>query len=98
MATRVMHRLAVKFRTPLGRVLTARRRRAVIAMAIVERMIDMAVEVIRPVKPRSRADEDTTREPLRAIVAVGSASIRRPLVISVGALRRSSDPDAYRYV
>jgi hypothetical protein len=69
-----------------------------IAMAEIESMIDVAVEALRSMKPWPRADEYTTREPLRAIVAVRSASIRRRLVISVGALWRCADPDAYRYV
>jgi hypothetical protein len=66
MSVRVMHRLAVKFCAMLCRALAARRRRTMIAMPEVESMIDVAVEVLRPVKPRSRTDEYTTREPLRA--------------------------------
>jgi hypothetical protein len=36
---------------------TAGRHRAVVTLAIVELMIDMAVEMTGPVVPRSRADE-----------------------------------------
>jgi hypothetical protein len=98
MSLRVVHRLATKCRTTLCRALTARRHWATIAMAEVESMIDVAVEVLLAVKPRSRADEYTAREPLRTIVAVWSASIGRRLVISVRAIWWYSDPDAHRYV
>ena len=59
MAMRVMHRLAVKFRTVFGRTLAALGHMPVIALAIVQIMIDVSVKMFRPVIPRSRPDEHT---------------------------------------
>jgi hypothetical protein len=58
----------------------------------VEVVIDMAVKVAGTVKPRAGSDKDTTVEPLRAIVSIGSAAVGSGFVIAVGATR--SDPDA----
>jgi len=88
MATNIMHRLAVKLCTVFRWALAARGHRPVVAPAIVETMIDVSVEMIRPVVPRSRANENTAREPLRAIVAIWSAAIRTALIIPVRANRR----------
>jgi hypothetical protein len=60
MAMYIMHCLAVKLCTVFRWAFTARRHRPVVALAIVETMIDVSVEVIRPAVPRSRADEETT--------------------------------------
>ena len=43
---------------------------------------------IKSVEPRSRADEDSTDKPIRAVVAVGRASVRIIIVVAVGANRR----------
>ena|SRR5580698_2116776 len=93
MAMRVMHRLAVKLCTVLRRSLAARRHGTVIPLAEIEMMIDVPVEMLWPVVPRTGADEDTTREPFRAVIAIRSAIVRRNLVIPVGANRRFSDAD-----
>jgi hypothetical protein len=45
MATFVMHCVAVKFRTVFRRMLAARRHGAVVALAIVQMMIDVPVEM-----------------------------------------------------
>jgi len=58
LAVYVMHRLAVEFRSPLRRTLTAGRHRAMIAVAKIEAMIDMTVEVFRPVEPGTRSNKD----------------------------------------
>jgi hypothetical protein len=57
MATFVMHCLAVKFCTVFRRTLAARRQSAMVAFAVIEMVIDVSVEAIRPVEPRSRADK-----------------------------------------
>jgi len=88
-----MHRLAVKLYAVLCRTLAARRHPTVIALAVIEMMIDVPVEMLRPMEPRTGADEDTTREPFRAVIAVRSAIVRRNLVIPVRANRRYSDGD-----
>ena len=59
MAAWVMHCLAMKLGTVLRRSLATRWKLAMVALAIVEMMIDVPVEMIRPVIPRSRTDEDT---------------------------------------
>jgi len=59
MTMRVMHCLAVKFRAVFRWMFTARRKTSMVALAIVEMMIDVSVETIRPVKPGPGTDEDT---------------------------------------
>jgi len=61
----------------------------------IESMIDVPVEVIGTVIPRACSDEAIARKPLRTVVAVRSAIIRRHFVITVGTDRRTanSDPD-----
>jgi hypothetical protein len=43
-----------------------------VAMAIVQVMIDVSIEMLRPVKPWSGPDEHAAGEPLGAIVAFGA--------------------------
>jgi hypothetical protein len=93
MAMWVVHRFAVKLRPVLRWMLAARRHGPVIAFAIVEMMIDVSVEMLRPVEPGSRADENTAREPLRAIVAVRSTVVRGGFVIPVRTNWRLSNAD-----
>jgi hypothetical protein len=57
MATWIMHRLAVKFCTMFRRMLAAPRHRPVVALPIVEMMIDVSIEAVRPVKPGSSPDK-----------------------------------------
>jgi hypothetical protein len=59
MATGVMHCLAVKFCTVFRRTLAASGKTPMVALAVIEMVIDVSVETIRPVKPRSRADKYT---------------------------------------
>ncbi len=74
MTSYVMHCLAVKLRAVFRRILAARRHWAVVALAIVEIMIDVPVEVIRPVIPGASPDEYAARKPLRAIITIRSAA------------------------
>ena len=90
----IMHSPTVKLCAVLRRSSAARWERPVVALAIVEIMIDVAVEMIRPVIPRASADEDTASEPLGPIIAIRSAVVRRSLIIPVGANRRYSDADS----
>ena len=94
MAMRVVHCLPMKFSAVISPGLAASGIRPVVAMAIIEVMIDVSVEMSRSVIPRPCADEYAVREPFRAIVAVWSAVVGRNLVIAVRALR--SYPYAYR--
>ena len=84
----IMHCLAMKLGTALRRSLAARRHRAMVALAIVEMMIDMSVEMIPSVIPGTRTDENSAREPLRTIVAVGRTAIRGALVVPIWTNRR----------
>ena len=58
-AAHIMHCLAVKFCTMLRWPFASCRKRPMVALAIVEVMIDVPVEMLRPVIPGSGADEDT---------------------------------------
>src|ERR1700733_3704112 len=90
----IVHCLTVKLCAVFRRSRATRRHGPVVALAIVELMIDVAVEVIRPVIPRASSDEDTAAsEPLGPIVTIRSAILRRSLVIPVRATRRFSYAD-----
>lgn len=78
-----MHGLPAKLFVVFHGMLSARGQRPMIALAIVEVMIDVSIEMFRPVKPWSGSDEHAACEPLRAIVPIGGAVVRRLLVISV---------------
>ena len=58
-------------------LVAALRQLAFIAVFDIEMAVYLAVEVARAMKPRTRANERTAGEPFRAVVAVGSAGIRR---------------------
>ena len=57
MAMWIMHCFAMKFRTVFGDMLAARGHGSVVALAIVEMMIDVSVEISRSVIPRPGPDE-----------------------------------------
>jgi hypothetical protein len=57
MTMRVMHCFAAKLFMVFHRTLSARRHRPMVALAIVEVMIDMSVEMFRPMEPWSGSDE-----------------------------------------
>jgi anti-sigma-K factor RskA len=67
---------------------------SVIAMLRVVVVVYVTVEVIRAVKPGTRPDEETAAEPLRAVVAVGSAVVGRGFVVAIRAHRSRADVDA----
>jgi hypothetical protein len=82
-----MHGLAVKLRTMFRRTFATGGHRAVVALPIIQVVIYVAVEVIRAMVPRTRADEYAIGEPLRAIIAIRSTIVRGRLVITVRANR-----------
>jgi hypothetical protein len=94
MAVYIVHGLAVKFCAVLRWTLAACWHWPLIAFAIVEMMIYVSIEMIRPVIPRPHSDENTACEPLGAIVAIRSAGVRGSFVISVRTNRRLSDADS----
>jgi len=71
------------------------RHRAVIAMIRMETIIHMAVEALGAVKPWTSANEDATCKPLRAVVTVWCAGVRRDVVIAVRTYRCDSNVDAH---
>jgi hypothetical protein len=87
----VMHGFAVKLGTMFCWPLAARWHGPLIALTIVEMMIDVSVEMACPVIPRSRSNKYAARKPLRPIITVRGAVIRRLFVISVRANRRLSN-------
>ena len=91
MAMFVMHGFAVKLCAMFNWMLAARRHRPLVALAIVEMMIDVSVEMRCPVIPGSRSDKYAARKPLGPIITVRGTVIRRHLVISVRTHRRLSN-------
>jgi hypothetical protein len=75
------------------RLRPAIRQRAAVTVARVVAVVDVAVEAARAMEPGSRADEDAADEPVGAVVAIGSAVIRRVIEVTVGAYWRYSDAD-----
>jgi len=65
--------------------------RAVVALAIVEVVIDVAVEVVGTMEPGAGADEYAAREPLGTVVAVGSAVVRGNFIVAIRAIRGRTD-------
>jgi hypothetical protein len=77
----------------VGRALTTIRYMAVIAMPRIEPVVDRSMEVSRSVEPTARADKDAAPKPLRPIVAIGCAVIRRIVVIAIWAMRLHANSD-----
>lgn len=67
---------------------------AVVSVIGMEAGIDVAVEVVMAVIPGAGADEEAAVEPLRAVVAVGRAVVRRDGVVAIGANGSGADVDA----
>jgi hypothetical protein len=67
---------------------------AVVAVFRMVMVVNIAVEMLGTVKPWAGTDEDAICEPLRAVVAVGSAAIWRGIVVTVGTSRGHADADA----
>jgi hypothetical protein len=83
MTVRVMHRLAVKLCAVFRWMFASCGHRPMIALAIVQVMVHVSVEVLRPVKPWTRANEYAAYKPLRAIISIRGAVIRRHFVVPV---------------
>jgi len=66
--------------------------RSFVPMFRMEAIIYVPPEVFVPMKPGAGPNEDSAGKPLRAIVTVRSARIRRSVIVTVRALR--GDPDA----
>jgi Low affinity iron permease len=96
MAMGVVHRLATKLRPTRHGNLATGRHWPTITFSDVESVVDMPIEMIRPVEPRPRANEYTALEPLRPILAVRRAAVWGRFVVSVRA-NRGATADSYRY-
>ena len=57
-------------------------------------VIYMALEILRAMKPWTSADEDATRKPFRAVVAVGGTAIGRAVIVTIGTFGGYSDFDS----
>jgi hypothetical protein len=93
---RIMHCCSAKWYTVFRWMFATCWESTVVAMTEIVMMIDVPIEVFRPVIPRTRPDKYTAREPLRTIVSIRSTVIRRNFVISIRAYRRR--PDTHRYL
>ena len=94
MPMNVVHLAPMEFLPMFRRVISAMRVCPVIAMPVVERMVHMPVEIMRPVEPGTSPNEHTTREPLWTVVPVRGTVVRRNFVVSVRTNRRRTN--AYR--
>lgn len=90
---RVVRGGTVEFSAMVGGMFAAGRRWAVIALTVIEFMIDMAVEVVRTVEPRASADKYAACEPFRAVVSVRRAIVRRLFVVPIRANWRRANLD-----
>jgi hypothetical protein len=68
--------------------------RALIAVLHIEVVIYIAMEVGGAMEPLAGTYEDSAVEPLRAVVAVGSAVVGGVVVVAIGTIRRRSDLDS----
>jgi hypothetical protein len=67
--------------------------RSMVAVAGVEAVIDMAVELAGAAEPAPSADKDSILKPIGPIVAVRRAVIRSVVVVAIGAHRLHSEID-----
>jgi hypothetical protein len=74
---------------------SAGRSGAAVAVLRVVVVIYMSAEAFGAMEPRAHTDERSAGKPLRAIVAVGRAFIRRSVVVTVGTFRGDSNLDAH---
>ncbi len=93
MSVRIVHGLAMERSSVLDRMLAARGHWPVVSVAIVKVVIHMPHKVLRAVEPGASADEHAAGEPLRTVVPVRRAVVRRNLIIAVRTNRRLTDAD-----
>jgi len=71
-------------------LLATPRERSNVTMMRIKAVVDMTEEAMRTVKPRACSDEQAADEPIRAVIAIGRAVIRRIVKIPIRTYR--SDP------
>jgi len=69
---------------------------AVITIIWVIVVVDMTIEVLGTMEPRTCSDEDAAGEPFGTVVPIGGTAVGRNIVIAIGACGRYAD--AYRYL
>ena len=75
------------------RLRPATRQRSRVPVMRVIAIVDVSIKSMRPVEPGSRAKEDAAHKPVRTVIAVGRAVIRRVIEITIRANRRHADAD-----
>jgi hypothetical protein len=65
----------------------------IVAVMWVEAVVHLAVEIVCAMEPRADPDKHTAAKPLRSIVPLRGAVVRRIVEISIGASRRYADID-----
>jgi len=78
----------------IARVLAAIRHPSMVSVTIIQMMVYMTIKVLRPMKPRSCADEQSAVKPFGTVVAIGSTVIRWDFVVPVRTDR--CRPNAHR--
>jgi hypothetical protein len=89
----IMHRLPVKLRTVFPRLFATSRERTVVALTIVEMMVDMSIEMLWPMEPWSSTYENAAREPFRPVITIGRTVIRRNFIVAIRANGRCAYAD-----
>jgi hypothetical protein len=69
--------------------------RAVITVVRVETVIDVSVKPVRTVEPGTGAEKDPPDEPVRAVVAIGSAIVWRVIEVAVRTNRGRPKVDSH---
>jgi hypothetical protein len=64
-----------------------------VAVVGIEAIINVAIELVRPVKPRTRSEEDAVVEPLGPVVPVWGAVVGGDVVVAIRTTRFWSDID-----
>jgi hypothetical protein len=75
------------------RLLAVAWKRPMVAMPWIEAIVHVAVKAVRPMKPRTRTEEQPANEPIRTIVAIRGTIIRRIVEVPVRAHRRRANAD-----
>jgi hypothetical protein len=72
-------------------VISARRHRSFVTMTRIKSVIDMAGEMRRAVEPGASSNKHTADKPIRPVVTVGRAVIRRVVEVTIGAHGRRTN-------
>ena len=72
---------------------TTLRNRSMVAVSRIVAVVHVTIEMVMTVEPGTCTDEDSARKPVRAVVPVGSAVIRRIVEVAVRANRSDTYVD-----